>query len=610
MQGPVTLPPLLITPDHPSYKNNYVTWPNFSFGSGSLLSTSQDISKMSPGGPLNFLPLKLLALTTHIVASASLSDQKTANQKKVNHALSTPASIETHPLSNLIAQRSTVLNLIQSAQLELPNLEMDAKAFYGENPFQTDITKASDSFQARAVKIDKGSTGPAHELLLKSYNAAINLALAEQTIALSQQALADLNSKIEALEAAAQVEAEIDRITAEAAAQAEAARIAAHHELMRQANTFSAAGTAAIAGPLLVTPAGAVLSTLSLLGEIKASITALKGLGSGVLAGFAVGTFAMLYPSRLGNGELPARYVLQTPLAELDPHLASTLANGSAATPLVDLPYRFGSKAGEAGSSELFAATSDGQFVPPQVRVIAATYDTQRNLYSATTADVPPRTLTWTPVVTPGDASTATPIEHVEPPVYEGATLTPVEARVDSYPGLGDASWDDYVIVFPADSGLPPLYVVFNSPYPGATTKGVFSGRMYNPDKAGGPIQHLDWRTATITRTGIDLVRLHTGRFIKSDANDIMIERLEKVLIGEIGASDTDLRFYTHEVRELERFRELGIKDGAEPDDGGETWNNTHAAALEDYRLSSDPGLLYTPEATEAYNRQIAREYK
>jgi len=338
---------------------------------------------------------------------------------------------------------------------------MDAKAFYGENPFQTDITKASDSFQARAVKIDKRSTGPAHEQLVKSYNAAINLALAKQTIALSRRTLADLNSKIEALEAAAQVEAEIDRIAAEAAAQAEAARIAAHHELMRQANTFSAAGAAAIAGPLLVTPAGTVLSTLSLLGEIKASILVLRGLGAGVLAGFAVGTFAMLYPSRLGNGELPARYVLQTPLAELDSDLASTLANGSVASTLVDLPYRFGSKTGEAGSSEIFTATSDGQLVPPQVRVIAATYDTQRNLYSVTTADDPPRTLTWTPVVTPGDASTVTPIEHIEPPVYEGATLTPVEARVDSYPGLGDASWDDYVIVFPADSGLPPLYVIF-----------------------------------------------------------------------------------------------------------------------------------------------------
>jgi len=95
-----------------------------------------------------------------------------------------------------------------------------------------------------------------------------------------------------------------------------------------------------------------------------------------------------------------------------------------------------------------------------------------------------------------------------------------------------------------------------------------------------------------------------------------VIERLEKILAGEISVSDTDLRFYTHEVRELERFREVGIKDGVKPDDGGETWNNTHAATLEDYRLSSDPDLLYTPEATEAteateaYKRQITREYK
>jgi hypothetical protein len=40
-----------------------------------------------------------------------------------------------------------------------------------------------------------------------------------------------------------------------------------------------------------------------------------------------------------------------------------------------------------------------------------------------------------------------------------------------------------------------------------------------------------------------------------------MLDRLEKILHGSIEATDTDKRFYTHEIRELERYRRLGIAD-------------------------------------------------
>ncbi|MNN80646.1 hypothetical protein D3C81_1973990 [compost metagenome] len=89
-----------------------------------------------------------------------------------------------------------------------------------------------------------------------------------------------------------------------------------------------------------------------------------------------------------------------------------------------------------------------------------------------------------------------------------------------------------------------------------------------------------------------------------------MIDRLEKILQGISQATDTDKRFYTHETRELERFRALGIPDKIRPSDVGEVWNNTHTATLEDYQLTSEPELLYTPEAMEADNQQIARENK
>ncbi|EBF4837917.1 pyocin, partial [Salmonella enterica] len=119
---------------------------------------------------------------------------------------------------------------------------------------------------------------------------------------------------------------------------------------------------------------------------------------------------------------------------------------------------------------------------------------------------------------------------------------------------------------------------------------------------AGGPIQDLDWKTATIDREGVDKVKLHTGRFGESPENVVMIDRLEKILKGELQPTDTDKRFYTHEVRELERYRALGIADGTVPENDYEVWNNTHTATLEDYKLSSDETLLYTPEALNSQN--------
>ncbi|WP_063177423.1 hypothetical protein, partial [Serratia plymuthica] len=75
------------------------------------------------------------------------------------------------------------------------------------------------------------------------------------------------------------------------------------------------------------------------------------------------------------------------------------------------------------------------------------------------------------------------------------------------------------------------------------------------------------------------------------------------ILKGELAATDTDKRFYTHEVRELERYRNLGVKDGQLTENEGEVWNNTHTATLEDYKLSSDDALLYTPDALDSVNK-------
>ena len=95
---------------------------------------------------------------------------------------------------------------------------------------------------------------------------------------------------------------------------------------------------------------------------------------------------------------------------------------------------------------------------------------------------------------------------------------------------------------------------------------------------------------------GLDEVKSHAGRFGESPENKVMIERLEKILKGELQATDTDKCFYTHEARELEHYRNLGVKDGEVPENDAEVWNNTHTATLEDCKFPSDENLLYTPD--------------
>lgn len=112
-----------------------------------------------------------------------------------------------------------------------------------------------------------------------------------------------------------------------------------------------------------------------------------------------------------------------------------------------------------------------------------------------------------------------------------------------------------------------------------------------------------------MTQEGIDLVKLHTSRFDPSDANKIMLGRLEKILSGQISITDIDKRFYTHEIRELERYRALGVADGVKPDDDT-IWNSAHTATLEDYSLKDGFDLFYTPEAIEADDAQVEREEK
>ncbi|MBV6822200.1 hypothetical protein [Pseudomonas sp. PD9R] len=167
-----------------------------------------------------------------------------------------------------------------------------------------------------------------------------------------------------------------------------------------------------------------------------------------------------------------------------------------------------------------------------------------------------------------------------------------------------------FLYVFPVESGIAPQYVVLSTPYDGATDTGKYSGRKFNPEHAGGPILDLDWRIATINQQGIDSVKLHIARLDQSDANEIMIQRLENILKGNLDITDSDRRYYTHETRELERFRAMGLSDKFMPEEGSPEWNNAYTATLEDFKLGASESLLYSEEALDAGNEQIRRIYE
>lgn len=142
--------------------------------------------------------------------------------------------------------------------------------------------------------------------------------------------------------------------------------------------------------------------------------------------------------------------------------------------------------------------------------------------------------------------------------------------------------------------GKIPLPELDELEYFGA--KGTYSGRSFDPDLAGGPIENLTTNGVNITHEGIATVEKHISRFDHDPANDIMIGRLKKIANGEMSSEQVDLNYYTHECREFERYCNLGWESG-EPEgiEGYDLWNSTHTAALEDYKITGDD--LFHPDA-------------
>ncbi|EAM5551730.1 colicin-D [Salmonella enterica] len=364
-----------------------------------------------------------------------------------------------------------------------------------------------------------------------------------------------------------------------------------------------------VAGGGVLTATGEILSSLgAAVGRVIASLgaTATAGTAGPMVAAAS----AILFSPAAGGGsdrvpgrDLNAMFALNAQL------LAGPDVKIEPGATSVNLPER-GHLVNSNGQMAL-QLLKTGDTLPAAVPVLNAVRDAATGLDRITVpavAGAPERTILVNPAPPPAAPSdTASPPPSVPvTPVHTGTEIKPVETiTVTTTPAADIGGLQDFIYWRPdaAGMGVEPVYVMLSGLYGETNAKGKYSGRDYNSDKAGGPIQDLDWKTATIDREGVDKVKLHTGRFGELPDNKVMIDRLENILNGGLQATDTDLRFYTHEIRELERYRNLGVKDGVIPDNYDEVWNNTHTATLEDYKINEKTQPLYTPEAEEAYRK-------
>lgn len=259
-----------------------------------------------------------------------------------------------------------------------------------------------------------------------------------------------------------------------AALLAEAAAKAAQAQRELQAwRTISVATASAIVGPQFLSP-GVPIATVQ--GSDKAIADALCLAVAEANAGLAAGQLqdaGLVANLQYASAEQAAGALcgFSTPLSSLFTGTFDAASNSA-----IDLPIRLGLL---AENDEVILAAVAGSLAAGPVKVRAAVFDAATNSYSAPTDHAPTITLHWTPAQPPGAelfGPTNLPPHSPSIEVLAGPEAQPVDAQANEHPALEIGEIDDYIYWFPADSGLPPLYIVFKKREGPRYEPGIASG--------------------------------------------------------------------------------------------------------------------------------------
>jgi hypothetical protein len=103
--------------------------------------------------------------------------------------------------------------------------------------------------------------------------------------------------------------------------------------------------------------------------------------------------------------------------------------------------------------------------------------------------------------------------------------------------------------------------------------------------------------SSSINESGILAVTQHLSQF-DAPENDIMIDRLKKISTGEMKATDIDMNFYKHELREAELMKK------------GMSYDDAHKQTLQEQGMYEKgyENKLYTKEALDAGNAKMEKD--
>lgn len=377
------------------------------------------------------------------------------------------AETATQSDSNSIKRDLLIIDkLIQLKNEYLQDSLQKANSFYGSDPHNKTEKEYINRFNRYTRQLH--GPGETNKLWIRSYLAGYSVKYHNESIRLLMQYSNQLTA------------AYTDALTREEAArQAEALAREIAERNAENVNLATVSGAAANAKPLVITPDGMIegydaLPT-SLRGAVESLEKATAAIGRGPLAALFASVF---YSPTLGNGDLQRNPVVLTmPLSQLAGSGADY--TGLHTSESVSLPFRITSTT--RGEHTQLYLSPTGEALSDKVRVREAKLDPLTHLYTFRTEGFNPRTLTWTPGSAPGKevlGSTELPAEQPDIKIYPGARVTPVEGRTDEYPAEDEADTDDYILWFPKESGIDPVYVMASR-----------SGPRYEPGTATGPGQ-------------------------------------------------------------------------------------------------------------------------
>ena len=169
------------------------------------------------------------------------------------------------------------------------------------------------------------------------------------------------------------------------------------------------------------------------------------------------------YPTKVGGGPDKPALVGSFPLSEMGLPPATPLPQQGE----IDLPVRMLMK-DQDDWTDVYAVKTGAANIAAKVKVATAQFDQSKGVYTFTTDSQPPRTFIFTPAKPPGmDISSVLPQPPSAPvvPSHTGADITFLATKPSLiFLALEEGDFHDYIIWFPAASGLEPVYIYFKTP--------------------------------------------------------------------------------------------------------------------------------------------------